>query len=598
MGLWANDRLYSFADLTENLSTSWAGQAASFFPEDEELGTLVDSTFDGGYSLADTGKTNITRPGVSDTPPSCTTNAPVRDVQQAGQSNVAYQTCDSHDLEASSPSWDSILEQAGPNAFLLDQFRRIAQPPAAILIGGSKKWRRLQQYLCRCSGESRAVENALLCVAELLSTDATSNQEGHHRTDSLRRVEDRHRAACHEIRTKLAKSMEFKAKSLEHLLVAIFLLAWLEVIRDQDAGVSRFPRDLADSIITGHVNWSRSSQELLSWLNTLDSKATHLGGHHLLSSEALEIVSHYPTQITSSGSCGDEVAIDSQDRAAKEFGRSPAYSSSASGASPEERRRPLLNTSTPFKSIGHVKQALLHTILQPALQWHLTSQSYCRRISTHDKHHRNRFTSDDEYEVINACKQLELELHDLWSFRPAVVSLPAAQLKQVVSEDLAIRLEEIFSVYKASFWILFVYLHRVSWWNLPHSDLTRQALSEVWKNMRGAYGEKVPGAMHKIVHPSLLWPLFMFGCECADITQRSWAIAQIEALGEAKPIVNDDESDTDTLPPFRLSLGATRNAKRAAVLLTHLTQEQDKQRTRIDDRDLSITLFGCYFSII
>jgi hypothetical protein len=168
----------------------------------------------------------------------------------------------------------------------------------------------------------------------------------------------------------------------------------------------------------------------------------------------------------------------------------------------------------------------------------------------------------------------------------------------VTSPDVATRLEEIFSTYLASFWILFVHLHRVCWWHLPHSPLVRRALEECWRHMHQAYGEEVNGPLRKVIHPSLLWPLFLFGSECRNNDQRNWAIEQLEALGEAKPVVPLEGTDADTLPPFRLSSGATRNAHRAAVLLRELIKEQDAKKERVDDRDLSMRMFGCYFSIV
>ena len=191
-------------------------------------------------------------------------------------------------------------------------------------------------------------------------------------------------------------------------------------------------------------------------------------------------------------------------------------------------------------------------------------------------YHRRRSNADDEYEIITACKQLESELSEHWNFRPSVISLTAEQLMQVVSADLATRLEEIFSVCLSCFWTLFVYLHRVSWWNmphsLPHSDLVRRALAEMWRTLQRAYGEVIDGTTKKVVHP-LLWPLFLFGSECLDLKQREWAIQQLEDLGDMKPVLEDEELETDVLPPFRMSSGATRNAKRAAILLTKLTEE-------------------------
>jgi len=494
---------------------------------------------------------------------------------------------------------DSPSEPTQQSVQLIRRFLRIAQPPAAILIGGPKRWRRLQEYLLKTSEQSRAVEHALLCVIGLLTIDETCTEVPGGREKCMKRIHEHHQHACDDIRTKLAKHPEIRPKTTEQLLAAIFLLAWFEVIHDQDANHSLFPRDLADTIILSKPTWSRSSQELLSWMNTLDSKATHLGGQHLMSEQTIEMISHYQAQITSSSSSSTlDYEAGSTRRLLDASNGTPTNSTPGSAFDPDIPRAQLQEATSPAAQKGQVKQALLNAILQPALQWYLTSQSYCRRISAHDKHHRRRLTSDDEYEVITACKQLESELSELWNFRPTVISLTAEQLREVVSDDLAVRLEEIFSVYLASFWILFVYLHRVSWWHLKHSDLVHRALSEVWRAMQRAYGEVIDGTTRKVVHPSLLWPLFLFGSECLDLKQREWAIQQLEALGEVKPVLEEEEPDTDMLPPFRLSSGATRNAKRAAVLLTKLTEEQDRKKRRVDDRDLSMKLFGCHFSIV
>ena len=148
------------------------------------------------------------------------------------------------------------------------------------------------------------------------------------------------------------------------------------------------------------------------------------------------------------------------------------------------------------------------------------------------------------------------------------------------------------------------------------------------------------------MHPALLWPLFLFGSECMSDERRAWAIEQLEALGEAKPVrggnINNNNNNNDNhghsttttatttttgtnkgtiaqetemgggvsregeevtttagLPPFKLSAGATRNAKRAAVLLRELIgRQQAGGGARVDERELSIEMFGCHFSII
>jgi len=167
----------------------------------------------------------------------------------------------------------------------------------------------------------------------------------------------------------------------------------------------------------------------------------------------------------------------------------------------------------------------------------------------------------------------------------------------MVSADIALRLEAIFSLYMASFWVLFVHLHRVVWWHLPHSETTARAIEETWNNLQRSYGEEVVGRQQTVVHPALLWPLFLFGSECNEAHKRDWAIEQLEALGDASIVIDEDDSG-DTLPPFKLSVGATRNAKRAAVLLKGLVKRPIERNVRVDEKELSIELFGCHFSII
>ncbi|CAK7199699.1 hypothetical protein SEUCBS139899_002382 [Sporothrix eucalyptigena] len=674
---WTPARRYDFFDIFAELDTSWAGEFSCVLPEVQtpldqmaaaaeqpQLDTLAAALSSSGPDIspmtdADDGTTM--RPAL---PMQQQTNEVPKEIPMTHQQTPHWESkafMPSHHRPSTSggSTRNNSSNDSDDVAHLMRLFHQIVQPPAAILIGGFERWRRLQHYLCKLGDKSRAVRSALLCLVELLVID---DDDSASRTQRMQRILERHATACQEIEAKLGSGADeghppLRPKTREHLLAAIFLLAWFEVIRDQDAHTSLFPRHLAERVITSATSattsnasatttttsWSRYSQQLLSWLNTLDSKAAHMGRETLLSPKSLEAVAHFQVHITSSLEHGGCATVDSKtgthDAEASELSSvddmSPgsdgldghaadAFSSTAAVTS----SAPAMSTATPTAAahdthprlppLGQVKQILLRTVLQPALEWYLTSQSYCRRISAHDKHHRRRFTSDDEYEVITACKQLEAELFELWDDRPAVMSLAAHQLRAVVAADLAKRLEEIFSVYLASFWILFVHLHRISWWNLPHSALARRALAEVWQHMQRAYGEEIQGpgpSVRKVIHPSLLWPLFLFGSECTDPAQAQWAIEQLEALGEAKPVLLDQErpgqpqkqkeatsdaidDSNDTLPPFRLSSGATRNAKRAALLLRQLIKEQNTKQARVDDRDLSMRLFGCYFSII
>ena len=89
------------------------------------------------------------------------------------------------------------------------------------------------------------------------------------------------------------------ANGRDVLLAAIFLLAWFEVVRDQVFDQRLFPGELAGQIITSEGSRNRYSKQLLQWFSILDSKASHLGGQHLLSQKSLQVVSEHHTQINS-----------------------------------------------------------------------------------------------------------------------------------------------------------------------------------------------------------------------------------------------------------------------------------------------------------
>ncbi|KAN0114419.1 hypothetical protein V8E51_003963 [Hyaloscypha variabilis] len=489
--------------------------------------------------------------------------------------------------------------------FLLNYFSKITQPPASILITGVRKWRRLQGHFIKMSRQHRVVASSLFAIIELLAKDdqAVNRADTIDNLNSMGPALKLHEAARKEVEMIMSKEWQKTPTARDALLSSIFLLAWFEVVRDQVHDQKLFPGELAEHVITSSGHWNRYSRQLLQWFNTLDSKASHLGGQHLLSQKALQVVSEHHTQINAEDS-SDETHSDDERTNGSVF--TPQDQSTSPATTTVNETSPQDSSVSPFaptanndlKTPRQMKTVLLNTILQPALDWYQSTQKYCRHISSHDRHHRSRFTVKDEYEVVIACKQLELSLLHLWRRRPQIIRLSSSQLRDIVCADVAARLEAIFSLYMASFWILFVYLHRVVWWHLPHSETTASALEETWVHLQRSFGEVVEGENErKIVHPALLWPLFMFGSECEDQTRRDWAVEQLMALGNASAVVSYDE-EGESLAPFRLSLGATRNAKRAAVLLQELIRRQTERRGRVDDKELSMELFGCHFSII
>ncbi|KAF4950061.1 hypothetical protein FGADI_8507 [Fusarium gaditjirri] len=489
---------------------------------------------------------------------------------------------------------DNLLLGSGrsENKYTLKFFGKIMQPPAAMLMGGIKKWRHLQHYLVDLASQNDAVMSALIGLDTLLEWDSISDS-----TTPRQHLQDQIQNSFNTTTCIIQQDVSLvqcgSSPRMDDWLAAIFLLAWIQVLRDrvEHDGDSLFPTELADTIITCSHDWNWYSSQLLSWFNSLDSKASHLSGPNLLSSKALQVVSQYPIQIISCdyeeskyrrGSLCDNTDFQS-------LSQSPLSGVSEHGDS---------GIVVPARSPCDVKEMVLRAILQPAAEWYLKTQAYCRQISALDKHHCKRFTPDAEMKVALEGKQIHSKLWDLWAQCPSVISLSTAELSMSVAPDVATRIQGVSSIYLASFWILFVYLHRVCWWHLPHTEEVTGALEKTWEHMKSSYGEVDDKSQQKTVHPALIWPVFLFGTECKDAEHRSWAIEQLQALGRARPVLESQSQDSETLPAFRISYGATRNAKRAALLLEALTRKQEETRCRVDDRDLAMDMFNCYFSIV
>ncbi|KAF4333429.1 C6 finger domain protein [Fusarium beomiforme] len=472
-------------------------------------------------------------------------------------------------------------------------FGKIMQPPAAMLMGGIKKWRHLQQYLVNLASQNDAVMNALSCLDKLLEWDSVSDS-----TTPTDQLHEHIQTSCNSVTRLIQESLCLIPcdgnPKMDEWLAATFLLAWIQVLRDhvQHDNESLFPTELADTIITCSYDWNWYSKQLLSWFNSLDSKASHLSGPALLSPKALKVVSRYPIQIISCDYEESRYRSDSFDASQdlSEISSSPLSGVSEHGDS---------GIVVPARSPCDVKEMVLRAILQPAAEWYLETQAYCREISALDKHHRERFTPDAEIQVALEGKHIHSKLWDLWAQCPSVITLSSAELSQSVAPDVATRVNEVSDIYLASFWILFVYLHRVCWWHLPHTAAVSRAMEKTWDHMKTSYGEADNNnSQQKTVHPALMWPVFLFGAECKDEERRRWAIEQLKALGRARPVLKSEKQNRETLPAFRISHGATKNAKRAALLLEALIQKQDETKCRADDRDLAMEMFNCYFSIV
>jgi hypothetical protein len=337
----------------------------------------------------------------------------------------------------------------------------------------------------------------------------------------------------------------------------------------------------------------------------MDAKTSHLGGRNLLTESTLEVIMADRSKISHV-----EDANQSENGSLDIEGGSPLYNlGSKTIPSRKKRRLESLLTSPQVPPLKVIKLDLFNVLLQPALEFHLLSASYCRRIGSQDRHHRTRETVDDEYEVTTICRRFEEDLEELWRQRPGILNMTADQMSNFVCKSVASRLEQLFCVYIASFWTHFIYIHRVAYWSLKHSELTIKAIQETSKMMRRSVGEvgdpvpfdtTEPRTFRNVIHPGLMWTCFMFGCETVVPIEQDWAVSQLKALGELgnSPEASVGVEDAEDWPPTHLDRKGAQNSLKASVLLKVQIERQTREQRRIDGKNLSQELFGCHFYII
>ncbi|KAL7924542.1 hypothetical protein ACQKWADRAFT_319580 [Trichoderma austrokoningii] len=512
---------------------------------------------------------------------------------------------------------------------LLRTFECAIQPPASLAGIHPLGWPKIKQYVLHMANgkhnsiEYGAVMHALAALSAMLfepsrpaALAALGSRVSTCRDDfgllSLRL----HDVACVALKLSLSHA-GWEERSSRALLVVIFLLAWFETAYDGNDQVHpSFPEDMAEQVIVNGHGWDAGSASLFQWLDSFDAKMSHMGGRHLLSDPALEIIRKpHPTV---AGSASMEVS--DSDSLSNIDGMSPiamATDERSMDTTTKPRnggsRLATLLTEPPTIPKNVVCMGVFNILLQPAFEFHMASQAYSRRVGCHDRHHRSRGTPEDEMEVMKACMGFEEELQELWRRRPNILDLDASQLRLFVSENIARRLEQLFSVYIATFWAHFIYIHRVAYWTLQHTAIARKALKETGNMMRRSVGQhihehafdaSVSRTTSTAIHPGLMWVCFLFGCEVSDPVQQEWAVLQLRALGRLsgttgqRPASAFDSGEGDGLPVGGLDQKGAQTALKVARLLEVIIERQTKLGARVDGKYLSQEIFGCHFYII
>ncbi|KAL9477555.1 hypothetical protein ACSS6W_007396 [Trichoderma asperelloides] len=512
---------------------------------------------------------------------------------------------------------------------LLRTFECAIQPPASLAGIHPLGWPKIKQYVLHMANgkhnsiEYGAVMHALAALSAMLfepsrpaALAALGSRVSTCRDDfgllSLRL----HDVTCVALKLSLSHA-GWEERSSRALLVVIFLLAWFETAYDGNDQVHpSFPEDMAEQVIVNGRGWDTGSASLFQWLDSFDAKMSHMGGRHLLSDPALEIIRKPRPSVASAAT----MEVSDSDSLRNIDGMSPIAASTgerginaATKARNSGSRLTTLLTDPPTIPKNVVCMGVFNILLQPAFEFHMASQAYSRRVGCHDRHHRSRGTPEDEMEVMKACMGFEEELEELWRRRPSILDLDASQLRLFVSENIARRLEQLFSVYIATFWAHFIYIHRVAYWTLQHTAIARKALKQTGNMMRRSVGQpihqhafdaSIPRTTSTAIHPGLMWVCFLFGCEVSDPVQQEWAVLQLRALGRLsgmtgqRPNSGFDSNEGDGLPIGGLDQKGAQTALKVARLLEVIIERQTKLGARVDGKYLSQEIFGCHFYII
>ncbi|EHK50277.1 uncharacterized protein TrAtP1_007345 [Trichoderma atroviride] len=510
---------------------------------------------------------------------------------------------------------------------LLRTFECAIQPPASLAGIHPLGWPKIKQYVLQMANgkhnsiEYGAVMHALAALSAMLfepsrpaALAALGSRVSTCRDDfgllSLRL----HDVACAALKLSLSHA-GWEERSSQALLVVIFLLAWFETAYDGNDQVHpSFPEDMAEQVIVNGRGWDTGSASLFQWLDSFDAKMSHMGGRHLLSEPALEIIRKRPNvagstsmEVSDNDPLGNIDGISPTTKSIDERGTNVSAKSRNGGS-----RLSTLLTEPPAIPKNVVCMGVFNILLQPAFEFHMASQAYSRRVGCHDRHHRSRGTPEDEMEVMKACMGFEEELEELWRRRPSILDLDASQLRLFVSENIARRLEQLFSVYIATFWAHFIYIHRVAYWTLQHTAIARKALKETGNMMRRSVGQpihqhafdaSISRTTSTAIHPGLMWVCFLFGCEVSDPVQQEWAVLQLRALGRLSGMTDKRpasafDNEEDGLPIGGLDQKGAQTALKVARLLEVIIERQTKLGARVDGKYLSQEIFGCHFYII
>ena len=346
--------------------------------------------------------------------------------------------------------------------------------------------------------------------------------------------------------------------------------------------------------------WTGISKRLLTWMTLLQTKAEYNSGY-----TALEHSSD-----TLSKSTGDPFARRPSSIMA---GDSPVATRNSENGHGSNGDHPSGDTEEDTRTMAEIAY---DTINQPGFDIFLKSQAFTSRIISLDRYHRDRGTLEIELETLKDGQQISADLHTLWALRPTTLAFlnnPKC-LEDALQPKLAERVLLNLRVYVASFYALFVYLHRVAFKTYPPTPDVNHAITriiglaeDILADSRSARSElshsphsshslhsqtsTIPGTEH--LEPSepekgrresdpgtglpatMLWPLFLAAIE-GSVPDRVWLLQNMR------------DKDKRQVP----------NAARTVYLLEEVLRRQDKEGRRVDHRSVRQEIFEGELSVL
>jgi hypothetical protein len=368
----------------------------------------------------------------------------------------------------------------GPNEdYLLHTFLQMLMPPILTPVEIGPKWASTRAFFATLAAESPIVKSAIIAFAAMqMQRSGLGNDVAKADWRPLYEI------ATRQVSSRLAKTRVVEDSNLRHMLAALFLLTYTDLLTEM---LPRAHANLREAYMlikgTDKIKFSVPERRLISWLRLLDARAiSTAGGEGLFLADTDETI----------------------------FDASPAANPGSEPDTPDTE----------------IEEILFDVLYHPGIIFYQKVQSFAGRITRIDPWHRTRGTVQDETEVMAIAAQISKDLHALYGQRPALMDHAVAGnlTEKHLAKNLAGALTRSFRTYLANYHASFIHLHRVAYVQYPKTRDVISAIASIKRltHLMAQTDESLP--------VNVLWPLLMWGCEEDDNEERRWIIDAIRGL--------------------------------------------------------------------